>query len=117
MNIKILCKTLTLFCLYPLAALAAKDPVSWSLQPASGFQTTPVGNQSTIQYTLTNELPQAVKLFTIITTTGQGFNIHNECNQSTVQPKASCNIAVAFMPKDVGSSSFQLSYGYHNNRI
>lgn len=95
---------------------AAADPVSWSLSPASGFPATQVGYQSVVQYTLTNHLPFATKLVIDSKSTGGNFTIHDECHDISVASGKSCTIIVAFNPA-AGRSTFQLIYGYHNNRI
>lgn len=99
------------------SSLFAIDPVSWRLQPSTGFPETPIGHQSTVQYTLTNKLPLPTKIITIINTTGGGFNVHNECANATLNSGASCDISVGFLPETAGVSTFSLTYGYHNNRI
>ncbi len=96
---------------------AGSDPVAWSLFPTSGFANTPIGHQSVVQYTLTNRLPFAALIVTEYKVTGGNFNVHDECDGNSLAPNASCQISVAFNPASDQTSTFQLIYGYHNNRI
>lgn len=98
-------------------AHAAKDPVSWSLSPATGFQSTKVGSVSTVQYTLTNHIPQPVKLVTEIKLSKGTFHIEDGCNDRTLAIGASCSVVIAYAPTVAGIDTAQLIYGYHNNRI
>jgi len=99
------------------AAMAVSDPVAWSLTPATGFAATLVGNQSVVQYTLTNRLPFTATLVTQKITTGGNFTVQDECNNASIAPGKSCDVSVGFSPTTAGNSTFQLIYGYHNNRI
>lgn len=103
--------------LWSLGAIAGSDPVSWSLNPKNGFLSTKVGQQSIVQYTLTNRFPYPAILTTFITITGAGFNIHDACKNTSLAPGGSCRISVRFKPSSAGVSTFKLEYGYHNKRI
>lgn len=97
-------------------AIAGGDPVSWQLSPSSGFPSTAVGEQSVVQYTFTNKLPCAKKLVISKQTTGGNFNVINGCAQSLAS-NASCTVTIAFNPVKAGTSTFQMTYGYDDNRI
>ncbi|MDI1352639.1 MAG: hypothetical protein PSV35_07705, partial [bacterium] len=103
--------------LWSLGALAASDPVSWSLSPVTGFPSTAVGQQSAVEYTLTNQLPLPTQMVTQTVIKGGNFSVTDKCNKVTLAPKASCNIGVSFTPASAQKSTFQLIYGYDNNRI
>lgn len=98
-----------------LSASAASDPVSWSVSPHTGFPATKVGEQSIVHYTFSNNLPFATKLGIHPQINGGNFSLHNDC--STLAAGASCVVAVAFNPAAAKTATFQLSYGYNNNRI
>lgn len=98
-------------------ASAATDPISFELLPAAGFPDTKVGHQSSIQYTLTNHLPFAATLITEYQFRGGAFSIHDDCHNRSVASGGSCQVIVGFKPAAAGNSSFNLIYGYHNNRV
>lgn len=99
-------------------ALAATDPVAWSLSPATGFPaTTKIGEQSVVTYTFTSRLPFATPLVIISKITGSSFIIHDECHNKVLNPGKSCAVVVAFKPASTKVATFQLTYGYNKNRI
>lgn len=99
------------------SALAGSDPVSWSLSPASGFPATRVGDQSVVFYRFTNNIPCAKNLVMSSKITGGNFIIHDDCSNKSIAYGGSCDVLVAFNPAKAGNSTFQLTYGYDNNRI
>jgi hypothetical protein len=110
--------------IYSLAGLlcslnvaAGSDPVAWTLMPATGFPATQAGQQSVVLYTLTNRLPFATSIVITHTTKGGSFSIHDECKNISLTPGGSCDVAVAYNPSFAQNSTFQLTYGYNNNRI
>ncbi|STX27677.1 Thaumatin domain-containing protein [Legionella beliardensis] len=114
---KIICGlTFAILCLVK-AVYATSNPVSSTLLPVSGFGTTQIGNQSSIIYTLTNHLPFQVPITTTYKTTGQGFSIADNCLNQVLMPGGTCQIIITFTPLNPGTSTIQLIYGYHNNRI
>ncbi|MCX7117760.1 MAG: hypothetical protein NTW94_07655 [Legionellales bacterium] len=102
---------------WSFGVMAASDPVSWSLNPRTGFPPTQVGHQSAVIYTLTNKLPLPAVLVTQYAMTGGSFNVIDDCKNTSLAPNASCTISVGFNPTAEGLSTFQLTYGYHHNRI
>lgn len=103
--------------LIPCQLFAAKNPVSWTVTPSSGFSNTHVGSQSTIKYTLTNQFPQSILMTASESITGGNFTVRDECKGVTLATNASCNIYVGYNPAGEETSTFQLVYGYHKNRI
>lgn len=102
---------------WSMTLLAATDPVSWSLNPKAGFPATKIGDQSVVVYTLTNNLPIATTIYTQEQITGGNFSVSDKCKNISLAANQSCEIAVGFIPANTGESSYQLTYGYHNNRI
>lgn len=98
-------------------ALAASDPVSWSLVPASGFSATKTGEQSVISYNLTNNLPFATRLVIDTSIKGGAFHIYDECHNKMINPAQTCSVIVSFSPSSATLSTFQLVYSYDKNRI
>lgn len=96
---------------------AGSDPVSWQLTPASGLPVTAIGNQSTATYTLTSHLPGPAVMITSSNINGSGLIVEDGCNNVTLNPGGSCFVVVRFTPTSAGTSTYQLTYGYHNNRI
>lgn len=96
---------------------AASDPVSWSLTPSSGFPTTPVDGQSIVTYTLVSHLPGAAVMLTQIRKNSDALLVQDGCNGVTLNPGQQCRVLVRFNPVKAGEARFQLTYGYHNNRI
>jgi hypothetical protein len=103
--------------LVSLPGFAAQDPVSWRLSPAGGFPVTQIGQQSVVTYTLTNHLREPAVILTSILINGFGFSVEDGCNNATLLRGGSCNITVRYVPTVAGTSTFQLIYGYHKNRI
>nr|HAT8715109.1 hypothetical protein [Legionella jordanis] len=100
-----------------LGLLNAADPVSWSLNPATGFTATQVGQQSQVSYTLSNNLPFAVTMLTDYRFTGSGFSTFDSCKNKTLPPKGQCQVNFLFKPHSGGISTVQLTYGYNRNQI
>lgn len=100
-------------------ALFAKstNPVSWSVTPSTGFSATAVGSQKTVKYTLTNHLPFAVVFNDSQNVTGGNFSVRDKCDGTSVAAGGTCDIYVSYSPAGIETSSYQLVYGYHKNRI
>lgn len=96
---------------------AAQDPVSWSLNPATGFPVTAVGTQSVITYTLTSHLPGPAVIIDSFQINGPGITVEDNCNNHTLNLNGTCTVVVTFTPTTAGNTSFQFIYGYNNNRI
>lgn len=103
--------------LFSMGSAAGSDPVAWQMSPSTGFPETAVGSQSTVTYTFTSRLPGPASLVMQPTTQGSGFSVHNLCNNFVLQNGQSCNVIVRFTPTQAGTSTFQLTYGYNNDRI
>lgn len=102
---------------YAQGSIAAIDPVAWSLQPATGFSPIAPGGNSTVLYTLFNNLPFITTINTTFTKSPEWFFIQDSCNGAPLLPGGFCMIAITFLPQAEGTSFIQLTYGYHNNRI
>ncbi|MCX7114849.1 MAG: hypothetical protein NTW08_02910 [Gammaproteobacteria bacterium] len=102
---------------FSLSVIAGSDPVAWSLTPASGFPTTQPGNTSIVTYVLTSHLRFPAVMIIERKITGAGFSVQDNCNGVTLAPNASCSVVITFSPIQAGTNTFQLIYGYHNNRI
>lgn len=100
-----------------LLSYAGADPVSWQLNPGTGFPETQIGNHSIVTYTLTSHLPRAAVMVTTTQISGTGITLQDGCNNVSLQPGASCDIVVKYTPTTTRSTTFQLIYGYHRNRI
>lgn len=100
-----------------LLCYAGSDPVSWQLNPGTGFPTTKIGNHSIVTYTLTSHLPGPAVIVVNPQITGDGISFQDGCNNLSLQPGASCDIIVKYAPTSLKPSAFQLIYGYHRNRI
>lgn len=96
---------------------AGQDPVSWQLTPTTGFPVTEVGSQSSVTYTLTSHLPGPAVMNTSTLINGRGFSVEDGCNHVTLNRNGKCHITVKYSPTAPGKATFQLTYGYHNNRI
>ncbi|MFI4918664.1 MAG: thaumatin family protein [Legionellales bacterium] len=98
-------------------AVAAKDPIGWSLSPASGFPAVKIGSHSSVTYTLTNNLPFPAVINTEHLTSGGTFGVYDQCRNLNLAPNKSCIVHVNFTPTHTGQASFQMIYGYHYNKI
>src|SRR5579862_3303784 len=79
--------------------LKAKDPISWTISPSSGFPSqTTKGNIYTVTYTLTNNLPFAVPLSVSDAFNGGKFSLTNGCN-TTLQPNGTCQVTLSLQPE------------------
>ncbi|MHB1947710.1 MAG: thaumatin family protein [Gammaproteobacteria bacterium] len=108
----------SLFCLvFAVNAFAAKDPISWSVSPTSGFPAATTGGSAyVVSYTMTNNLPFAKALSVSLQYTGGSFSITNGCN-TTLAPKGSCTMYVVFQPTKAGQSTARLILAYDKNRV
>src|SRR3990167_8330985 len=100
-------------------AYAAVDPVSWSLNPASGFPAAIPGQSSSVTYTLTvnPKFPGPVTLHTQFIKSYHDFTITDGCNNQTLNKGASCTVVIAFVPTDTTMATIQMSYQYNDNVI
>lgn len=96
---------------------AGSDPVSWSLSPATGFELVPIGSSSSVTYTLKNNLPGSVIMYTQLNSSNGNFTIVDSCNNQSLAPNATCTVTLTSTPLQAEKASIQLIYGYHNNRI
>jgi len=103
--------------LIPCQVFAAKDPVTWTLTPGTGFPVTHVGDQSRVKYTLTNQLPFSTKIIVTEKVTGGNFTVRDECKNLAIASGGHCDVYVGFNPAAGGDSTFQLIFGYGNNRV
>ena len=99
------------------STFASIDPVSWSLMPATGFPPTLVGDSTPVEYILTSHLPLPVTITDSYVTTGGGLSVIDGCKNTTLSYLQTCAIHIGFNPHAPGNSTFQLTYGYDNNRI
>lgn len=105
------------FILFSLNTYAGKDPIGWSISPATGFSAaTKVGNSYAVSYTMSNNLPFAVPLTVSSAYTGGSFTITNGCNK-TLPVGGTCLVHVMFQPIKAGQSTVRLTLAYHNNRV
>lgn len=105
------------FSLLAVNSYAGSDPISWTVSPSSGLSAASTGGSSyVVSYTLTNNLPFAKALSTSLQYTGGSFNMTNGCN-TTLAPKASCNMYVSFQPTRTGQSTARVIMAYDKNRV
>lgn len=105
-------------CVWSMTVLAGTDPVSWRIEPTTGFPSSvSQGNTASIAYTLTNHLPGAVQIVTEFIATGGGFSIHDHCHQHALASGASCTVGISYTPNGDDEASIQMVYGYNRNRI
>ncbi|KTD11735.1 Thaumatin domain-containing protein [Legionella gratiana] len=95
----------------------ASDPVSWSLSP-SGFAETPVGQSSSVTYTLTSHLSDVATIVTKSRYTGRGITVQDNCNKVRLSPSGTCTIIYTYTPANSPqTATVRLTYGYNHNRI
>jgi|GEM_PF-2876635 len=99
------------------SSYAGSDPVSWSLTPSTNPVSIQAGGQASAVYRLTSHLPAPVVITTMIQTTGTPLTYQDQCNNTTLNPGASCIVRISYNPTVAGQSSFQLSYRYNDNVI
>jgi hypothetical protein len=95
-----------------------KDPIGWSLSPASGFPAqTSVGSSYEVTYTLVNNLPFTVPLSVSRTSTNGGkFSMITNCN-TTLQPNATCLVHLSLQPIGSPINNVVVTMAYHHNRV
>ena len=101
----------------PWICFAGSDPVSWRLMPTSGFPTTDIGSQSVVTYTLTSHLHGPAVMVTSMQINGSGITVEDGCKNTSLKPNGYCTITLRYSPTAVGKTTFQLTYGYNNDRI
>lgn len=95
----------------------SKDPVSWSIFPASGLPAqTKIGSSYVVTYTLTNNIPLPVPLSISGLYNGGKFSIITTCN-TTLQPNQSCQVSLGFQPIRAGVHNATVVMNYHRNRV
>lgn len=102
-------------------AYAGKDPIAWSVFPASGFPAqSSTGSRYAVTYTFTNNLPFAVPLRIESAFVGGTFTIRNECNSQLAPKKQAgdtCQVHVSFQPISARQNNIQLTLAYDKNRV
>lgn len=97
--------------------LTAKDPVGWSISPATGLPAqTNVGSSYAVTYTMTNNLPFAVPLSVSGIYNGGKFSLSHGCN-TTLQPQGTCQVHLFFQPIGTGVHNATVVLAYHKNRV
>lgn len=118
MNIKKIALYLTTCSLISVKAFAGMDPVGWTIFPKTGLPATiQIGSSAVVHYTLINNLPRAAVLMTSITPVSSQVSVEDHCNGQNIGSGKICDIYITFKAEKPGSSTIQLIYGYHNNRI
>lgn len=109
---------LGLLTLFMNTAIAATDPLSWSVTGSFPARTS-VGNSYLVVYTFTSHLPftMPTSLTATVQTTGNDFTITNECHGQKLSPGKSCNISIGLNPKSLGNKTVAVTVKYSNTTI
>lgn len=101
------------------SAYAGKNPIGWSITPATGLPATSViGNNYSVEYTFINNLPFAKFLKPMTISTSGGFFSYSEnCSNRTLSPNGTCVFNLGLKPSQAGTNSAVVTLHYDNNVV